>query len=112
MRRTSMSRPLPARSRPASALGFLTVMCLALGASVVPARAALFYDVTLDLGLRDDSRIFLNVTNDYFAPPPTVAVELLRRCPAPEDDYPVILFLSRVSKRPPEEILRLRLDYL
>ena len=107
-----MSRRLPARSRPASAFGFLAIFCLAFGASGVPGRAALFYDVTLDLGLRDDSRIFLNVTNDYFAPPPMVAVELLRRCPAPEDDYPVILFLSRVSKRPPEEILRLRLDYL
>src|SRR5881296_3880719 len=112
MRRISMSRRLPARSRPASALGFLAIFCLAFGASGVPGRAALFYDVTLDLGLRDDSRIFLNVTNDYFAPPPMVAVDLVRRCPAPEDDYPVILLLARASKRPAAEILKMRLDYL
>jgi hypothetical protein len=85
---------------------------LVLGAGVVPARAAVFYDATLSLGLRDDARVFLNVTNDYFAPPPTMAVEVVKRCRAPEDDYPVILLLARASRRPPEEILRLRLDYL
>ena len=99
--------------RPAAgAAAFPAALCLVLCASVVPARAALFYDVTLDLGLPDDARIFLNVTNDYFAPPPPVAVELVRRCAVPEDDYPVILYLARASKRPPQEILRLRLDYL
>ena len=85
---------------------------LVLCASILPARASVFYDVTLDLGLRDDARIFLNVTNDYFAPPPVVAVDLVRRCPAPEDDYPVILLLARASKRPAAEILKMRLDYL
>src|SRR5256712_11984805 len=85
---------------------------LVLCAAIVPARASLFYDVTLDLGLRDDARIFLNVTNDYLAPPPAVAVDLVRRCPAPEDDYPVILLLARASKRPAAEILRMRVDYL
>jgi hypothetical protein len=88
------------------------VLCLALCASIVPARAVLFSDATLSLGLRDDARVFLNVTNDYFAPPPAVAVELVRRSRVPEDDYPVILLLARASKRPAEEILRSRLDYL
>jgi hypothetical protein len=106
-----MSHPLPARPRPASAFGFMAASCILLAAAVVPARAALFNDVALDLGLQDDARVFLNVANAYFAPPPTVAVDLLRRSPVPEDDFPVILFLARASKRPPEEILKQRLDY-
>ncbi len=107
-----MSHRHPARPRAASTAGLLAALCLVLCASVVPARAALFYDVTLDLGLHDDARVFLNVTNDYFTPPPAVAVELVKRCPVPQDDYPVVLLLARASKRPAEEILRLRLDYM
>lgn len=95
----------PFRALPA-ALAF--ALCL----SVAPARAALFSDVSLGLGLGDDARVFLNVTNDYFAPPPAVAVDVLRRSPSPSDDFPVILLLARASKRPAVEILRLRLDYL
>lgn len=91
---------------------FLATLALAIGAAVAPARASVFYDATLDLGLGDDARIFLNVTNDYFGPPPSVAVDLVRRCRVPVDDFPVILYLARVSKRPPDSILRLRLDYL
>ncbi|HKB06668.1 MAG TPA: hypothetical protein VKF61_00155 [Candidatus Polarisedimenticolia bacterium] len=90
----------------------LATLILALGAAAAPARASVFYDATLDLGLSDDARIFLNVTNDYFAPPPPVAVDLVRRCRVPVDDFPTILFLARVSKRPPDSILHLRLDYL
>ncbi len=77
-----------------------------------PAAASVFYDVTLNLGLGEDQRIFLNVANDYFAPPAAVATALVQRCPSPVDDYPVILLLARSSKRSPDEILRLRLDYL
>ncbi|MBI1949799.1 MAG: hypothetical protein HYS34_00350 [Acidobacteria bacterium] len=89
----------------------------AAGAALVllfasPAAASVFYDVTLNLGLGEDQRIFLNVTNDYFAPPAAVATTLVQRCPSPVDDYPVILLLARSSKRSPDEILRLRLDYL
>jgi len=72
----------------------------------------MFYDATLNLGLGDDDRIFVNVTNDYFAPPPAVAVDLVQRCPSPVDDYPVVLLLARASRRPPQEILKMRLDYL
>jgi len=101
-----------ARPRPLAAAPFLAALWVALCASVVPARAAVFYDATLDLGLRDDARIFLNVTNDYFAPPPAVAVDLVQRCPDPVADYPVVLLLARASRRSPQEILKLRLDYL
>jgi hypothetical protein len=107
-----MSDRRPARPRSAGAARFLAALCLSLCASVGHARAATFNDVMLDLGLRDDARIFLNVANDYFAPPPAVAVELVRNSPVPEDDFPVILYLARASKRQPREILRPRADYL
>ena len=101
--------------RPARALRTAALVAAALaavsGASIPSARAATFYDVTLNRGLGDDARVFLNVTNDYFAPPPAVGMDLVRRCPHPVDDYPVVLLMARASHRPPEEILRLRLDY-
>jgi hypothetical protein len=89
--------------------GIVATLALAFAA---PAGASAFHDVTSDLGLSDDQRIFLNVTNDYFAPPPAVAAALVRRCPSPADDYPVLLLLARASKRSPDDILRQRLDYL
>ena len=98
-----------AARRLTGAAGIVATLALAFAA---PAGAAAFYDVTLDLGLGDDQRIFLNVTNDYFAPPAAVAMALVQRCPSPVDDYPVVLLLARSSKRSPDEILRLRLDYL
>jgi len=101
-----------ARPRPLTAAPFLAALAVVFGASVVPARAAVFYDATLDLGLRDDARVFLNVTNEYFAPPPAIAVDLVHRCPDPVNDYTVILLLARASRRSPQEILRMRLDYL
>jgi len=101
-----------ARLRCVTAAPFLATLGIVLCASVGTARAGVFYDATLELGLLDDARVFLNVTNDYFAPPPAVAVDLVRRCPSPVDDYTVVLLLARVSKRSPQDILSLRLDYL
>jgi len=97
---------------PAGLAGGFAALALAVAASIVPAGAAVFYDATVRLNLGDDDRIFLNVANDYFAPPPAVAATIVERCPSPVDDYPVIMLLARASKRPPEEILKLRLDYL
>jgi hypothetical protein len=105
-----MSVHLTARALRTAAL-LPAALAVVSGLSILPARAATFYDVTLGLGLGDDARVFLNVTNDYFAPPPAVGMDLVRRCPDPVDDYPVILLLARASRRRPDEILRLRLDY-
>ena len=80
--------------------------------AAVPAGAAGFYDVTLNMGLGDDQRVFLNVTNDYFAPAPAVATALVQRAASPVDDFPVILLLARAGRRSPEEILKLRREYL
>src|SRR5204862_6831763 len=74
------------------------------------AGVATFYAVSRGLDVGDDARLFLNVTNDYFAPPPAVATRLVQRCPRPENDYPVILLLARASHRPPDEILQLWLS--
>jgi len=76
------------------------------------AGAAVFSDVTMGMGLGDDQRVFLNVTNDHFAPSPEVAVSLVKRCRVPVDDFPVILLLARGARRSPDDILRLRLEYL
>src|SRR5213594_1266151 len=96
----------------AGAAGGSAALALCLSLSVVTAGAAVFYDATVRLNLGDDDRIFLNVTNDYFAPPPPMAATIVEHCPSPVDDYPVIMLLARASRRPPEEILKLRLDYL
>jgi hypothetical protein len=75
-----------------------------------PALAGdVFYDVTLGLRIGDDSRFFLNLTNQHYAPPPDMAVAVVKRCPRPADDYPVILFLSSASRRPADAILAMRL---
>ncbi len=96
----------------AGAAGGPAALALCLALSVAPAGAAVFYDATVRLNLGDDDRIFLNVTNDYFAPPPAVAATIVERCPSPVDDYPVIMLLARASRRPSEEILKFRLDHL
>lgn len=107
-----MRHPCLAPHRLTGAAAVVAALALAFAASAAPARASVFYDMTLNLGLGDDQRIFLNVTNDYFAPPPAVATALIQRSPSPVDDFPVVLLLARASKRSPDEILRLRLDYL
>ena len=89
-----------------------------LWGSIVPALslasasffwAGVNYDVSVGLPVGDDSKVFLNITNEYYAPPQPVATALVRRCPHPEDDYPTVLFLAQASGRPPGEILDLRL---
>lgn len=90
----------------------LAAAALALLIPAAPALAVVFTDVTLGMGLSDDQRVFLNVTNDYFAQPPAVAMALVQRAPSPVDDFPVILLLARAGRRSPEDILRLRTEYL
>ncbi len=91
----------------------LALLALALLASGATAGAAdLFYNVTLGLDVSDDARIFLNLTNQQFAPPNAVATRVVQRCPRPENDYPVILFLARAAKRSPDQVLDLWLTRL
>jgi hypothetical protein len=107
-----MSDRRNARARTGIAAPFLAAVAIAVCASIATARATPFSDATLHLGLHDDERVFLNVTNDYFRPPPAVALDLVQRLPSPVDDYPVLLLMARASKRLPLDILRMRLDYL
>ena len=90
----------------------LAAAALTLLIPAAPARAVVFTDVTLGMGLSDDQRVFLNVTNDHFAPSPAVAVALVQRAASPVDDFPVILLLAKAGRRSPEDILRLRQEYL
>jgi hypothetical protein len=102
-----MSRPRRAAART------LALLALALVASGATASAAdLFYNTTLGLDVSDDARIFLNLTNQQFAPSNAVATRVVQRCPRPENDFPVILFLARASRRSPDQVLDLWLTRL
>ncbi len=90
-------------------VGYAACMLFTLTAAAGLARAEVFYDVTVGLNVGDDARIFLNVTNDHFAPPEREATVIVRRCRHPEDDYPVVLFLSHASGVPAGKVLDLRL---
>ncbi|HEU4402906.1 MAG TPA: hypothetical protein VFT43_12455 [Candidatus Polarisedimenticolia bacterium] len=94
-------------SRIAPVVRGLTLLALVLLCSGLTARAGVFYDASLGLDVGDDARIFLNITNDYYAPQATVATRIVQRCPRPENDFPVIMLLARASHRPPDAILQL-----
>jgi hypothetical protein len=102
------SRFVSTRRRAGAALAAASLALI----PAAPAGAVVFTDVTLGMGLSDDQRVFLNVANDYFAQPPAVAMALVQRAPSPVDDFPAILLLARAGRRPPEDILRLRKEYL
>ena len=92
--------------------GLAAFVLLTLTAAGGPTLAGVAYDVTVGLDLSDDTRVFLNVTNDHFAPPEREATAIVRRCRHPEDDYPVVLFLSHASGVPAGKVLDLRLQGL
>jgi hypothetical protein len=73
-----------------------------------PARAEVAFDVAVGLHVNDDTRIFLNVTNQTWRP--TVPTTVIRQCRYPEDDFPVIAFLAFHSRRSPSFIISLRND--
>jgi hypothetical protein len=102
-----MTRHDPNKARPARAAKLIAGLGCALLLSMAEARAGAFHDVSLGLDVGDDARVFLNLTNDYYAPPATVATRVVRRCPRPENDYPVILLLARASHRPADQVLDL-----
>jgi hypothetical protein len=90
-------------------IGIAFILIVVPLASMSSARAAVSFDVSAGLPLGDNAKLFLNITNEYYAPPPQIATMVVQRCPRPEDDYPAILFLAHASGRPPAEILDLRL---
>lgn len=94
---------------PGRGVRIAALVAVALALAALPTHAAVSYDVSVGLPIGDDAKLFLNVTNEYYAPPQEIAMAVVRRCPRPEDDYPTVLFLARQSGRPPAEILDLRL---
>ncbi|MCI0566902.1 MAG: hypothetical protein L0Z52_01760 [Acidobacteria bacterium] len=79
---------------------------VALLLSVGMAHASVGFDVAVGMNLNEDTRIFLNVTNQTWQP--AVPTTLIQGCAYPEDDFPVIAFLSYHSHRSPSFILNLR----
>ncbi len=91
-------------------IGRLLVLALVLlAASAATARAAAEFDIASGLPVDDDDRIFLNVTNRYYAPQRDTALALIHRSRDPVDDYPSVLLLARASRRPSAQILDMRL---
>jgi len=84
----------------------LWVSGMALLVSFGTVRASVGFDVAVGMNLNEDTRIFLNVTNQTWRP--AVPNTLIQGCADPEDDFPVISFLSYHSHRSPSFILNLR----
>jgi len=84
----------------------LLLSCLVLSLSGGALFAATQFDVTVGVRVNEDSRIFLNLANETWRP--AGATEIVRRCPNPEDDFPVVAFLAYHSHRSPGYILSLR----
>jgi len=81
-----------------------TTAALLLGGGA--ASAGVSFDVALGMDINEDTRIFLNVTNQTWRP--AVATTVIQGCADPEDDFPVIAFLAYHSHRSPSFILNLR----
>lgn len=87
------------------AAGILITLTVAAGLT----HAGVGYDVTVGLDLGDDTRLFLNVTNEHYGPPEREATALVRRCKHPRDEFPVVLFLAHAAAVPADHVLDLRL---
>ncbi|HET8945769.1 MAG TPA: hypothetical protein VFQ07_02200 [Candidatus Polarisedimenticolia bacterium] len=83
------------------------VAVAAAGAPAAHATTDLFYDASLALKISDDARFFLNVTNRYYGSQQQ-AVPVLNRCPNPDVDFPVVMFLAQISGKRADAVLSLR----
>ena len=70
------------------------------------ARASTTFDVAVGMNVNEDTRIFLNVTNQVWRP--AVPGNFIQECRYPGDDFPVVSFLAYQSHRQPSFILHLR----
>lgn len=101
-RRSNASRPYLAATL------LLAAAALAAAAAPVAQAGDLFYDATLALNISEDARFFLNVTNRYFRAPEPQAVKVLKACPRPDSDYPVVMLLAQASGRRADTVVALR----
>jgi hypothetical protein len=95
--------------RSARAAVFAAVTLATLLWPATASAADLFYNATIGLKVNDDARFFLNLTNEHYAVPERTAVAVVNRCPRPQDDYPVVMLLARLSGRSADAILTMRL---
>jgi len=68
--------------------------------------ASTTFDVAVGMNVNEDTRIFLNVTNQVWRP--AVSGAFIHECRYPADDFPVVAFLAYHSHRQPGFILQLR----
>jgi hypothetical protein len=102
-----MTSTIRARRTPRLVLAGTALAALLLPAAAFAADT--FYNATIGLRVGDDARFFLNMTNEHYAVPEPTAVAVVNRCPRPQDDYPVVMFVARLSGRSPDAILAMRL---
>ena len=67
-------------------------------------RAAVAYDVAVGLNVNENTRIFLNVSNQVWRP--AMRGEFIQECRYPGDDFPVVSFLAYHSHRQPSPVQR------
>jgi hypothetical protein len=78
------------------------ILLLAAGGT---ARASVAFDVAVGMNVNEDTRIFLNVSNQVWHP---ASPAYIQECRYPADDFPVVGFLAYHSHRSPQFILHLR----
>jgi hypothetical protein len=107
---TPRRRPAAPAARCLAAALALPLLGAVLHAAAGPAAHAegSFADATLALNMSDDARFFLNVTHRHFGTPEPQAIGILRRCPRPDSDYPVVMLFARASARRADAIVALR----
>jgi hypothetical protein len=86
---------------------FLGAVLLILTATPL-VHAAVSVDVAMGMNVNEDTRIFLNVSNQVWRP--AMPVTVIERMRYPEDDFPVVAFLAYHTHRDPGAILSLRYE--
>ena len=76
--------------------------------SLSAGSAAVSYDIAVGLDINEDTRIFMNLTNQTWDTDPELATVVVHESRHPEHDFPVVAFLAYHSHRSPHFILSLR----
>ena len=82
------------------------MVLLAMGIQRTALASDVFDDATLGLGIGDDARFFLELTRARFAVPSPTAAAVVKRCPRPESDFPVVLLIAAAARTSPDKVLQ------
>ncbi len=82
---------------------------VAFGSAAFPVAAIdVDFDIAAGMSLSDDTRLFVNLSNNHYGPNPDVALTVLRKVPNPGNDFPVLLFLAAESGKSIEILWSMR----